>query len=201
MQIRRRFVEGVLAKSKILWGSRSSANSKRTQVFVLSFPLFRLSRSENLPRRRVLRMRREARLLCAANKHGSPCPRGCSSAGRAPALQAGGQRFEPAHLHQHIDNRIGLMRSPECRKAINWILFRILTFEFDVTEDILQRLRSGYRSNKLIRVRGGCLGTKSLRKTRLPAISAGELVTNDDPAISEWGNPLEVMLEHRWLNT
>ena len=25
---------------------------------------------------------------------------GCSSAGRAPALQAGGQRFEPAHLHQ-----------------------------------------------------------------------------------------------------
>ncbi len=25
---------------------------------------------------------------------------GCSSAGRAPALQAGGQRFEPAQLHQ-----------------------------------------------------------------------------------------------------
>jgi hypothetical protein len=32
--------------------------------------------------------------------------RGCSSVGRAPALQAGGQRFEPAHLHQHIENRI-----------------------------------------------------------------------------------------------
>ena len=43
--------------------------------------------------------------------------RGCSSAGRAPALQAGGRRFESAHLHQHIDNRIGLSRSPECRKA------------------------------------------------------------------------------------
>ena len=26
--------------------------------------------------------------------------RGFSSAGRAPALQAGGQRFEPANLHQ-----------------------------------------------------------------------------------------------------
>ncbi len=25
--------------------------------------------------------------------------RGCSSAGRAPALQAGGQRFDPAYLH------------------------------------------------------------------------------------------------------
>ena len=88
-------------------------------------------------------------------------------------------------------------------------------FEFDVTENrgpreiadfvglknTFQRLRSGYRSNKLIRVRGGCLGTKSRRKTRLPAISAGELEANDDPAISEWGNPLEVMLEYPWLNT
>ena len=26
--------------------------------------------------------------------------RGCSSAGRAPALQAGGREFEPHHLHQ-----------------------------------------------------------------------------------------------------
>ena len=25
---------------------------------------------------------------------------GCSSAGRAPALQAGGQEFDPPHLHQ-----------------------------------------------------------------------------------------------------
>ena len=32
--------------------------------------------------------------------HGSfTVRRGCSSAGRAPALQAGGRRFEPAHLH------------------------------------------------------------------------------------------------------
>lgn len=27
---------------------------------------------------------------------------GCSSAGRAPALQAGGQRFDPAQLHHSI---------------------------------------------------------------------------------------------------
>ena len=26
--------------------------------------------------------------------------RGCSSAGRAPALQAGGQEFDPPHLHE-----------------------------------------------------------------------------------------------------
>ena len=28
---------------------------------------------------------------------------GCSSAGRAPALQAGGHRFEPVHLHQRFE--------------------------------------------------------------------------------------------------
>ena len=28
--------------------------------------------------------------------------RGCSSAGRAPALQAGGHRFDPVHLHHHL---------------------------------------------------------------------------------------------------
>ena len=29
-----------------------------------------------------------------------PRIRGCSSVGRAPALQAGGRQFEPVHLHQ-----------------------------------------------------------------------------------------------------
>ena len=31
---------------------------------------------------------------------------GCSSAGRAPALQAGGQEFDPPHLHQKGIGRI-----------------------------------------------------------------------------------------------
>jgi hypothetical protein len=30
---------------------------------------------------------------------GPPFSRGCSSVGRAPALQAGGHRFDPVHLH------------------------------------------------------------------------------------------------------
>ena len=34
---------------------------------------------------------------------------GCSSDGRAPALQAGGQRFEPAHLHQPRKGSDGLI--------------------------------------------------------------------------------------------
>ena len=32
-------------------------------------------------------------------KRGGPHPWGCSSVGRAPALQAGGQEFESLHLH------------------------------------------------------------------------------------------------------
>ena len=38
-------------------------------------------------------------------KSGVPKPhkiRGCSSAGRAPALHAGGQEFDPPHLHQRV---------------------------------------------------------------------------------------------------
>ena len=110
---------------------RSSAQANEPGVFVLSFPLFRLSRSDNLPRRRILRMRREAQCAPLIARF-LPCPRGCSSAGRAPALQAGGQRFESAHLHQHIDNRIGLSRSPECRKAKSGS-----SFEFDVRFEFL----------------------------------------------------------------
>ena len=30
---------------------------------------------------------------------------GCSSAGRAPALQAGGQEFDPPHLHQSLKDK------------------------------------------------------------------------------------------------
>src|SRR5579859_135836 len=38
----------------------------------------------------------------AAHPHegGGPPSWGCSSVGRAPALQAGGHRFDPVHLHQ-----------------------------------------------------------------------------------------------------
>ena len=32
---------------------------------------------------------------------------GCSSAGRAPALQAGGREFEPHHLHQRAQDPLG----------------------------------------------------------------------------------------------
>ena len=34
-----------------------------------------------------------------------PQRRGCSSVGRAPALQAGGHRFDPVHLHHFLSKR------------------------------------------------------------------------------------------------
>ena len=37
--------------------------------------------------------------------------RGYSSAGRAPALQAGGQRFDPAYLHQKEEPTLGALKS------------------------------------------------------------------------------------------
>ena len=36
--------------------------------------------------------------------------RGYSSAGRAPALQAGGQRFDPAYLHQREEPKLGVLK-------------------------------------------------------------------------------------------
>ena len=38
--------------------------------------------------------------------------RGCSSVGRAPALQAGGHGFESHHLHRSCKQRFKLMMEP-----------------------------------------------------------------------------------------
>ena len=42
---------------------------------------------------------------------------GCSSVGRAPALQAGGQRFDSAHLHQKGSQLRWLERTPDKREV------------------------------------------------------------------------------------
>jgi hypothetical protein len=48
------------------------------------------------------------RSLVRIQKGPRAVPRGCSSAGRAPALQAGGRQFEPAHLHQRASPSLHL---------------------------------------------------------------------------------------------
>ena len=67
------------------------------------------------------RKRGEAVLFCSLEQN-KGCEAysdewGCSSAGRAPALQAGGQRFEPAHLH-HVLASCGSFASEQARKLI-----------------------------------------------------------------------------------
>ena len=47
-----------------------------------------------------------------------------------------------------------------------------------------------YEESKLIRAYSECLGIRRRRRTRLPAISVGELDVSFDPTISEWGNPI-----------
>ena len=42
---------------------------------------------------------------------------GCSSAGRAPALQAGGQEFDPPHLHQRASEDGDDDRTPKIKWA------------------------------------------------------------------------------------
>ena len=49
----------------------------------------------------ILRVSSEEGNFTKAKGKNVPCKRwGCSSAGRAPALQAGGQEFDSPHLHQ-----------------------------------------------------------------------------------------------------
>ena len=54
---------------------------------------------------------------------------------------------------------------------------------------------------KLQRAHGGCLGIERRRRTRLPAISQGELDVSVEPWISEWGNPSGIMARHHAVNT
>ena len=54
---------------------------------------------------------------------------------------------------------------------------------------------------KVGRAHGGCLGARSRRRTGRTPKCHGELYASGDPWMSEWGNPLTVMGEHRKLNT
>jgi hypothetical protein len=55
--------------------------------------------------------------VTSSNLVGSSTFRAFSSAGRAPALQAGGRRFEPVNAHHCLwsDGRVGRRRSPAKR--------------------------------------------------------------------------------------
>ena len=52
-----------------------------------------------------------------------------------------------------------------------------------------QRYAAVWGTGQAGRAQGGCLGTKSRRKTRQAAKSCGEGHIPGDPQVSEWGNP------------
>ena len=103
---------------------------------------------------------------------------GCSSVGRAPALQAGGQEFESLHLHWHgepcmyLENRIqktktekNLKQEIDIREAVK----NSQKKEEPKTGDVTLYIRAeGTRKKspkpepvKQERAQGGCLGTES----------------------------------------
>jgi hypothetical protein len=51
--------------------------------------------------------------------------RGCSSVGRAPALQAGGHRFDPVHLHHFLGKRQTKVRVADFRLTFGQIAVSI----------------------------------------------------------------------------
>src|SRR3990172_6008643 len=79
---------------------------------------------------------------------GPPPTGGCSSAGRAPALQAGGRRFESGHLHQ-------VQEDPKVWRARTGSLSSLTTaYEILEKPERLQRKR-------VCRDHGGCRGQAS----------------------------------------
>ena len=98
--------------------------------------------------------------------------RGHSSAGRAPALQAGSHRFESGCLHQPT-HRLNLIFE-------NWKIGN---------EGNCNVTRGEVNLAKRIRAHDGCLGITRRRRTWQTAKSSGEPSTGCDPEVSEWGNP------------
>ena len=87
----------------------------------------------------------------------------CSSAGRAPALQAGGRRFDPGHVHQ-----------PSARKSITSLIRPLPNFgKFGNTREqltfkLIDRLSLGARTGVRVDLKRG-------RHARVPELSLSHL--------------------------
>ena len=91
---------------------------------------------------------------------------GCSSVGRAPALQAGGQEFESLHLHSRTlkTEYRRILKLEKTSEGINVKL--IFSNKQCKHKEPKKHTTLCMRALvKRIRAQGGCLGTKSRRKT------------------------------------
>ena len=60
---------------------------------------------------------------------------GCSSAGRAPALQAGGQEFDSPHLHHNVRAKYAILRFRLWRKHTYTSLLFLISKNLTVSGD------------------------------------------------------------------
>ena len=65
---------------------------------------------------------------------------GCSSAGRAPALQAGGHRFDPVHLHQRARTGKPFAMVYQCDRVIGCRSLTIHRVESASSTESIERL-------------------------------------------------------------
>ena len=132
---------------------------------------------------------------------GTTSPRGgLAQLARAPALQAGGRRFESVILHDRAGMdpakrpmtccHKGRARAPgrESRGRARGRGFVPLP-----KKRAERGTRGGWRHRprreQLKRARGGCLGSRRRRRAWQAAKSRGEAQAACDPRIPEWGNP------------
>ena len=104
---------------------------------------------------------------------------GCSSAGRAPALQAGGHRFDPVHLH-HISSAEVQKRGRAEGKTFELLTIVLVYFPPMRREMFFDNRRKEVRV-KIVRAYGGCLGIRERRRTQQAAKSYGDLRARVDP--------------------
>ena len=96
---------------------------------------------------------------------------GCSSAGRAPALQAGGQEFDPPHLHQRF-RKTKSKSHKRHKNHENYKTKRKVKSKISKKDEIKKRQFTGHISRKtnmnkgqVNTASGECLGTKRRRRT------------------------------------
>ena len=105
--------------------------------------------------------------VCAAGS------RGRSSAGRAPALHAGGHRFDSVRLHDSSS-----FKSQVWDGRVDAVSMSARALGYG---SVLVKSNQGHVVDAL--AAGGDEGRRSLRK------ASGSGQARDDPGMSEWGNP------------
>ena len=158
-------------------------------------------------------------MLVAARIVASLSAWGCSSVGRAVALQAIGQEFESPQLHQSLLRACSSV-GQSMRLISAGSLVQIQSGAPDLpvkTGGFFENYTWNQQGSnriaefcgaihspvliKLRRAQGECLGVRGRRRTQQAAISHGKPQAGVDPWVSEWGNPAVFIDRHLRMNS